>query len=195
MNIRGYRILRNQKGNAVTIAFLILIPLIVLAGIATLEHTRAVLGSDLDMQQAANDAVRSAALCVDPLSQAHDTPMIVPDKAHEAFRYILGANLGNECFDNIEYTLVVFNGKNHFGLPEGRIFSSQNPSGSDFSGTLPQEFGISGLNITPGGSGINTELVLPGCVAVVKSKLKPLIAGEQTGVRWSSAMVLQLIKN
>lgn len=181
--------LKSEKGNALTVAFLIILPLIAMFTIASLEHNRAVLGTDLDMQQALNDACRSAALCVTPLSQAHNKPMIDPDKAHEVFEYVLSTNLKGGVKD-IQYTLVIFNGENEFGLPEGHVYSSEGFV-TEISGTLPQEFYISGLNITQNGSGIKTTLTHPGCIAVARSELKPLITGEQTGVRWSSAKIIQ----
>lgn len=183
----------NERGSTVTILFLILLPLAVLFLIASLDHTRVVFGTDLDMQQALNDACRSATMMVSPLSQAYNNPMIDPDKAHMAFRDILASNLKlnddltpreNSPVTDVEYLLVVFNGVNSYEIPAGKVYSETNLAGTEFSGGLPYE--------TELGENIYVELDAPGCIAIATANLKPIIGKqESTGVRWSSAKILR----
>ena len=185
-----------SEGGYVTVAFLIILPLIMMFLIVSLDHTRSVFGTDLDMQQALNDACRSAAMMVNPLSQAYNDPMVNPDKAHEAFRVILASNLNlnddltpreNSSVTDVEYLLIVFNGENSYEIPAGKAYSETNPAGTEFSGTLPYIFTEAELGVE-----VSIELNRPGCVAVANAKLKPIIGKqESTGVRWSSAMIIQ----
>lgn len=194
------QVLKSQKGNALTVVLLIILPLIVLFTIASVEHNRAVIGTDLDMQQALNDACRSAALCVQPLSQAHNDPMIEPDAAHLVFRYVLQENLGLDDNMNptdksgmksqVNYVLIVYNGKNDYNLPEAVKYTPSNTAGDKFTGTLPEEFVVKSTDITTEGEGIKTELDKPGCIAVISTDLKPVITGDSSGVRWSSAKII-----
>lgn len=190
-------ILKSQRGNISTVLFLFLLPVMVMYLIVSLDHTRAVFGTDLDMQQALNDACRSAALMVDPLSQAHNDPMINPDKAHDAFIDILSSNLklnenltpkANSLITNIEYVLIVCNGGNDYGLPEGVKYTSA--GSEDFSCLLPFTFSLSELGIE--GDIISTVLDQPCCVAAVTATLKPIVGQQETiGVRWSAAKILK----
>lgn len=191
--------LKSEKGNALTVVFLIILPLIVMFTIASLEHNRAVLGTDLDMQQALNDACRSAALCVDPLSQAHNDPMIIPDAAHLVFRHILQENLGlddnlnptehSSMKSQVNYVLIVYNGQNEYELEEAKKYSSG--TGEKFNGNLPQTFSITSADIKLGESeGIKTELDKPGCIAIISADLKPVITGDSSGIRWSAAKII-----
>jgi hypothetical protein len=189
-------ILRSQRGNISTVLFLFLLPVMVMYLIVSLDHTRAVFGTDLDMQQALNDACRSAALMVDPLSQAHNDPMINPDKAHDAFKDILSSNLklnedlkpkANSSIANIEYVLIVCNGGNDYGLPEGMKYTSAGDE--KFSCSLPITFSLSELGVE---GDISTVLDQPGCVAAVTAILKPIMGKRETlGARWSAAKILQ----
>lgn len=195
MNTPVRNILKSEKGYA-TIMFLIMLPLIFLFMIASLDHTRSVLGTDLDMQQALNDACRSAAMMVDPLSQAYNDPMLDAKKAHMAFRDIMASNLKlnndlssdeNSPVENLEYTFIVFNGQNDYDLPQGWKFSNTNPGGTEIYGTLPRVFNDSDLGVD-----VRIELDRPGCIAVASANLKPVIGKqESTGVRWSSAKILR----
>ena len=192
--------LKSQKGNALTVVLLIILPLIVLFSIAFIEHNRAVIGTDLDMQQALNDACRSAALCVTPLSQAHNDPMIEPDAAHLVFRHVLQENLGLDDNLNptehtgmksqVNYVLIVYNGKNDYNLPEAVKYTPSNVLGVDVTGTLPQDFTVTSTDITTEGEGIKTELDKPGCIAVISADLKPVITGDSSGIRWSAAKII-----
>lgn len=191
----GRNILKSQRGNMATVLFLFLLPVMVMYLIVSLDHTRAVFGTDIDMQQALNDACRSAALMVNPLSQAHNDPMIDPGKAHDVFKDILSSNLklnedltpkANSSIANIEYVLIVCNGENHYGLPEGMKYRSAGDE--EFSCLLPITFSLSELGVE---GDISTVLDQPGCVAAVKATLKPIIGKqEKIGVRWSAAKIL-----
>lgn len=171
--------------------------------IVSLDHARVVLGTDLDMQQAVNNAVRSAALSADELSQAYNDPRIDPDTAHMVFRHELASNLrldeglnpgnGSGMEGAVEYVFVVFNGENEYGLPEGVKYSSGNPSGEIFSSSLPAEFGITEDDILIGPTGtLRSTLNKPGCVATIKGDLKPILGQQRnTGIRWASAKIVQ----
>lgn len=186
--------LKSEKGNALTVAFLIILPLIVIFTIASLEHSRAVIGTDLDMQQALNDACRSATLCVDPLSQAYNNPMVDPEKAHEVFKNVLASNLGlnndlspqdASLIKDINYRLVIINGENDYGILQGKAY----PSEIEFETTLPYTITQDDLGLE---KEINIELDSPGCIAIVTATLVPILGQQETvAVRWSSAKILK----
>lgn len=193
--------LRSQKGNT-TIAFLILLPLIFITLLVMLDHSKAVFSSDLDLQQALDDACRSSALTADPYSQAINKPMVVPDTAHQVFRHVLANNLSLDNnlqplagagIDAVEYEFIVFNGTNTVGLPEGMVYTTADPVGTAFSGTLPQKFTVTSSAIEIGeGTGTITELDEPGCLAIVTAKLKPILGSQETDeARWSSAKMVK----
>ena len=183
-----------SEGGYVTVAFLIILPLIMMFLIVSLDHTRSVFGTDLDMQQALNDACRSSAMMVYPLSQAYNDPMIDPEKAHMAFRAIMASNLKlnddltpdeNSPITDLEYTLIIVNGPNDYNLPRRWVYSNSDQEGVGFDSTLPYVFTDSEL-------GVKVSLNRPGCIAVANANLKPIIGKqESTGVRWSSAKILK----
>jgi hypothetical protein len=185
--------LRSEKGNALTVAFLIILPLIVIFTIASLDHATAVFKADLDIQQALNDACRSAALCVDPLSQAYNNPMLEPDKAHEVFKKVLASNLGlNEdltlndtsSIKDINYRLFIVNGENDYGILQGKMY----PSEMEFETSLPYTITQDDLGIE---EEINIKLDSPGCIAIVTATLEPILGQQETtATRWSSAKIL-----
>lgn len=135
-------------------------------------------------------------MMVDPLSQAYNDPMLDPDKAHMAFRDILTSNLklnndltpkDNSPVMDVEYLLIVFNGKNEYKIPEGWVYSETNLVGTEFSGELPYTFTQTEL-----GENIYVKLDAPGCIAIATANLKPILGKqESTGVRWSSAKILE----
>ncbi len=190
------KILKSQKGNTATILFLFMLPVLTIYLISSLDHARAVFGTDLDMQQALNDSCRSAALMVNPLSQAHNNPMINPGNAHDAFKDILGSNLklnedmtprANSPITDIEYVLIIYNGENDYGLPEGVKYS---PAGHEnFSCKLPFTINLSDMGVASG-----TKIVLdkPGCVATTSTTMVPVLGKNQIeGARWSAAKILR----
>lgn len=196
-----WQILKSQRGNFVTVSFLILLPLLLMFCIQSLEHSRLVYGSDLDLQQAVNDATRSAAMSVDPLSQAYNDPMINPDQAHMVFKHVLAQNLGlgedltptdQSGIESIQYVFFVVNGSNNYSLPEGVKYSSIDPLGSSFNETLPGEFTVLSGDIIEGeGEGIRTSLNKPGCIGMVIADLKPMYKAESQGARWAAAKILK----
>ncbi len=187
--------LKSEKGNALTVAFLIILPLIVIFTIASLEHNRAVIGTDLDMQQALNDTCRSAALCVDPLSQAYNNPMLEPDKAHAVFKRVLSSNLGlnddlspkdTSSIKDINYRLFIVNGENDYGILQGKMYPY--PAEMEFETSLPYTITQDDLGIE---EEINIKLDSPGCIAIVTATLEPILGQQETtATRWSSAKIL-----
>lgn len=128
-------ILFNENGNAVTILFLIMFPLFIMLTITSVSHARSVYGSDLDLQQALNDACRAAAMQVSPRSQSvgyihapffedvqegdiYFDPMsesvrFVEYKPYDTFNEVLGRNLGlqetngNSLTSDLEYYFII----------------------------------------------------------------------------------------
>lgn len=128
-------ILFNENGNAVTILFLIMFPLFIMLTITSVSHARSVYGSDLDLQQALNDACRAAAMQVSPESQSvgyihgaffsdaqegdfYFDPMsgsvrFVKYKPYDTFNEVLERNLGlretngNSLTSDLEYYFII----------------------------------------------------------------------------------------
>jgi len=193
-------LIRDQRG-FVTVLLLILIPLLLVAAVGSTETARLNSGSNIDVQGALDQAVKAAAMCVDPSSQANGDPRIDPDKAHAQFRYYLAANLkldsslnpvqGSRVTETPAYTFVVVNGANDY-VPEGRVYSCDGVcSENDFVVSLPQTFSVSD-DIYIGSGGLRDITVKsPTCIALVKSRVKPVFTDRSDmTARWSASRII-----
>lgn len=196
--------LREPRGLTFIILLLFLLPVLLGFMYVSLEHTRIVYGSDVDLQQAVEDAVRAAAMSVDAVSQAHAVYLIDPDKAHEMFRYTLAYNLGLEpttlapqqntgLVESPSYVLLIYNGNNEYGVSACRKYTSTNPYGTDLvcdEVAFPKEVAI-GSDIVFGSGELSTVLESPSCVALVEAKMTDIITGENAVVsRWATGRIV-----
>ncbi|RJX22182.1 MAG: hypothetical protein C4575_01910 [Desulforudis sp.] len=193
---------RNEQGSVGTVLLLILIPLVLIGIVLTTEHPRLVHGSDIDLQQAVVDATRAAAMCVNEASQAHGTPRINPDRAHEVFRRILASNLQlheitleplthSGVREAPSYVLVVYNGDDLFtpGAKAYYLSDSFSQELLPFDG-LPKTFSVNSDGITYESDGRAVTFNEPGCIAFVKSPLKPAISNRTPDAnRWAAATI------
>lgn len=192
------RILSNEKGNAITILFLLLVPLLLTFMIATLDHSRSVYGTDLDLQQALNDGCRAAAMQVEPYSQAIGDPVIVPEKAYIAFKDVVSSNLAlqdmtvteDSPISSIDYYFLV-----PVNDVEMLLYSDEYPDGTLVAGDVD----FNGLTITyddklyieAGEKTFTVNVINPSVIAVARANLRPILGNlESIAVRYSSARVV-----
>lgn len=196
--------LRDERGAVVTVMLLCFIVLFLAGIILSSEHPRAAQGSDVAVGQTVALAARAAAMRVDAASQANGTPRIDPEQAHMTFRRMLAANLGLDAatlqplpgsilLSPPSYVLVVYNGDSTFvagaktfGFIDGR-YSEADLSASGF----PRSFTVARDSIMYGTGSVTVTLDRPGCVAVLRGRIKPVLG--QNGaeaVRWAAAKIV-----
>jgi len=195
--------LLDERGMVMVVLLLIVVPLMVAGILLTAEHPRSVHGADVDLGQAVAEAVRAAAMCVDDASQAHGDPRVDPDRAHATLRYILARNLGlsDTTLEPLEgsgmlsasYVLVVYNGDNAW-VPGAREYAFAGGTCSErdlTSGGFPETFAVEPDGITRGSGERAVTLDAPGCVAVVRATVRPVLLRENTeAVRWAAAKIV-----
>lgn len=183
--------LRDERGIAVLLMALIMIPLLlaVMAGSST--FVTSVTSADVDMQEAVAFACKAAALNVVQAAQARGEIRIDSARAHAAFRDTLARNMGlntatlrplsnSLCASSPRYWLVVYNGYNDFKGAFGAryyCFDGRTVSESPFPYTgFPAFFAVSQTGITSGKGGVFTVcLETPGVVALVECEAKRII--------------------
>lgn len=202
-------LLRNEKGFAELVVFLVLAVLLiaVIAGSAT--SVQSVTVSDIQVQEDAASAVKAAAMCVAPRSQADGKPRVQSAAAHAAFRSALAKNMGLDpttlaplsssyCAKAPRYWLVVYNGYNDYasdGAEGAKLYyfdgSTVSESALPYSG-FPMDFAITSTGIVEGSGGTFTvELNSPGAVALVEVEAKKLIGNVIIKTqRWAAARIV-----
>ena len=199
-------LLRSEHGSAVVVMLLVFIPLLLAGVFLTTEHARSVYGADVKLGRAVAEAVRAAAMCVDAESDAHGEPAVSPDMAHSIFRTILARNLGlssatmqpldGSLVESLEYVLVVYNGDSKW-LPGcwKYVFGSGTVSYSLAYAGFPQKFAVDPDDVSFGEGTKTVELASPGCIALVKVRLKPVLyrgsPEEVPAVRWAAARIVR----
>lgn len=196
--------LSDERGVVVTVMLLCFIALFLAGVMISAEHPRAAQGADAAVGQTVALAVRAAAMRVDAASQANGTPRVDPDRAHVTFRRMLATNLGLDTatlqplpgsilLSAPSYVLVVYNGDSAFvagakafSFVDGR-YSEADLSASGF----PRSFTVARDSIAYGTGSITITLDQPGCVAVLRGKIRPVFG--QNGaeaVRWAAAKIV-----
>jgi hypothetical protein len=188
----------------VTVMFLCFIALFLAGVMLSAEHPRAAQGADAVLGQTVALAVRAAAMRVDAASQANGTPRVDPDQAHMTFRRMLAVNLGLDAstlqplsgsilLSPPSYVLVVYNGDSSFvagakafSFIDGR-YSEADLSASGF----PRSFAVARDSIMYGKGSVTVTLDRPGCVAVLRGRIRPIFG--QNGaeaMRWAAAKIV-----
>ncbi|MGB9849137.1 MAG: hypothetical protein ACPLSY_04845 [Moorellaceae bacterium] len=196
--------LRDERGVVLTVMFLCFVALFLAGVMLSAEHPRAAHGSDAVLGQTVALAVRAAAMRVDAASQANGTPRVDPAQAHATFRRMLAANLGLDAstleplsgsilLSPPSYVLVVYNGDSSFvagakafSLIDGR-YSEADLAVSGF----PRSFAVARDSITYGTGPITVTLDRPGCVAVLRARIRLIfVQNGVEAVRWAAAKIV-----
>lgn len=193
----------NNRGGAIVIVMLILLPFLLITSINMNEERRLAGGSNINLKSTVEMAAKSAAMGVTEQSQANGTPMIDYSMAHENFKRILIRNLAlNEdmtpkeksIVKNVNYYLLICNGTNSFGLKEGYIISFKDgmlATQELSTGNLPKSFGVN-ENFDINGEGPKVNLDKPGVIAIIEAEITPAVVmpkGEKTK-RWAAAKII-----
>lgn len=199
------KILRDERGFAVVIIFLLVMPVLLAAIEGVSASSTAVFVSDVDLQEAVAFAAKSAASAVVPEAQADGKPRIDPARAHAAFRDTLARNIGldpatmaplpNSAYGKAPtYWLVVYNGYDDYTFG-ARLFcfdgTTVTESGFPYIG-FPAKFAVTNTGITSGAGGIRTvTLETPGAVALVSTKARKILGqGTENPWRWAAAKIV-----
>lgn len=194
---------RNENGAVISILILLMIPAFVWAILVLLDHSHAVGSSDINLQQAVTQGVRAGTMCVNKTSQAYNEPLIEADVAHMVFKQILARNLGldSNTLEPLEgsgikaapeYTLIVYNGSDKYGVVPAIKYSNYDQAGTsiEYNG-FPQEFAVISGDIIPGTGNLSTKFESPGCIAVVKVTVPNIGPGESGAIRWAAARIFK----
>lgn len=183
---------RDQRGFAV-IWLLIFLPLLLSAAVFMVDYAQGITESDVDVQRGLEQATKAAAMMVTADSQAAGRPKINTARALVAFNKELAANLGLDVNTlaplagsamkaKPDYVLVVYNGDSSYAAGGAEpawkyTFNSGVLSGGPVVAYgFPYRFGVTANDVLPGGGGtINVTLDMPGCVAVVSTKVVNII--------------------
>jgi len=195
-----------KNGFAVVVLFLIVLPVMLAAMVGITEIVHTVSTADIDAQEALAAAVKAAAGSVDGLSQASGEPRIDAELARETFRKALADNLGldsnlnpleNSAYENSpSYKLLIYNGDSKYGVTRAVLYSFDGTSETCYYGVpgsgFPQEFSVSGNNITAGrGGDFTVKLKSPGVIAVIEIEAKQILGDVPITVeRWASARIV-----
>lgn len=204
------RLLRDERGFATGLIFLILVGLLIAVITGSASSVQSVTVSDVDLQEAVACAVKAAAMSVSAESQAEGKPRIRSASAHAAFRDALARNMGLDPATLVplpgsmyaaapRYWLVVYNGYDDYAASDGaegaRLYcfngSTVSESGMAFFG-FPAFFAVSSSGIVQGSGGVFTvELRSPGAVALVEAEAKKIVGDVSIRAqRWASARIV-----
>lgn len=196
-------LLTNEQGGAIVIIFLILFPMLIMTNVYLNEAERLQRGSNITLKGNLTLAVKSASQSVEEKSQASGQPLIDPEFAHENFKKILAGNLKldtdmsalnqSPIMEQINYYLLICNGKNSFNLPEGVIYQYKDNvlTKTNLSiNQLPRTFGVNNSFAIKEGSK-KVTLDKPGVIAIVEAKIKPMVIKENSETaRWAAAKIV-----
>lgn len=195
---------------AVLMAFLIIMPVLLLAMTGASGMFTAVYTADVDAQEAAAFAAKAAASQVEPTAQAAGFLYIHAQRAHDSFRNVLAANTGldpltmqplqGSPYWSIKYWLLVYNGTDAYsayGAPGAKLYrydgSVVTESNFTYAG-FPASFSISDGGIVWGGGGgvRSVTLETPGAVVLLEVSAKRVLGqGTVDSKRWAAARVVK----
>ena len=186
-----------------------MIPVIVMAIVFLGDTIQAVTGSDYDVRDTIDLAVRAANYQVERRSQAAGDARVLVDQAHSAFRSSIAytlrldpnalAPLSNSPLKSApQYILVVYNGDNAYsaqGAPAGRIyrFNGVSVTTTNLSALgFPSTFAVYADDIIQGGFGGVARVTLqrPGCVVWMKAESRKAAGKESViSTRWTASQI------
>ena len=191
----------NENAAVTSILILLLMPVFIWAVFTTLDHSFAVNNSDINLQQAVSEGVRAGTMCINKTSQAHNEPLIEADTAHMVFSQILARNFeldlltlapkeGSGLKSAPEYTFIVYNGSDKYGVSPAVKYTSSDQEGILLENNgFPQSFAIYPEDIISGTGDLSTNFEAPGCVAVVRVTAPNIGPGESEIARWAAAKI------
>lgn len=180
--------LKDQRGAAITILVLLLIPFLLVGIFATTDFSKTVHDYDVNLQVGVSEAVRSAAFMVDKSTLAQGKPLINHTEAHNAFKKILFNRTPESQIEN--YTFVVYNGYDKGGKIYTYRKGSSNPTETDI-GENNAVFNITTNDILYGNGEVAVTLAEPGCIAVVELKAYGFLEKDkESGYRWAASTVI-----
>lgn len=198
---RTKAVLNNQQGFAVTLLFLIVLPVIFFALISTLEITNVIQAGDMDLQEGMVLAVKASAEQVDMGLHSQGIFQISPDRAANTYRKILACNMGldeslspltEQYSSTPRYCLLVYNGTNAGPTANKKYkFNGTTTTSSGFIQTgFPQSFMINGLDVVVGAGDNSITLTEPGVIVVTEIDQKDLLVdSSRTLTRWAAARI------
>jgi len=181
-------LLKDQRGAAITVLVLLLIPFLLIGIFATTDFTKTVHDYDVNLQVGVSEAVRSAAFMVDKSTLAQGKPLINHTEAHNAFKKILFSRTPEDEIGN--YTFVVYNGYGQGG--EVFTYRKGNPTESTtISDSNDVVFSVTVDDILYGSGEVAVTLTEPGCIAVVELKSDGFLEQDkESGHRWAASTII-----
>lgn len=202
----------DEKGAALTVAVLLLIPLLIATFVFQTELKRTYLASDKKLQNAVSMATKDATNIVDPESQAQGDPHVAYENAMNQFKAKLQYNLalntdmgGKEVsfFKTLKYWVLIYNGDTKYNGYDANnkvvsyaFYTNQNSieeSTIDNSITgFPKTLYVNdnGISDTPSQNSVPVTLTAPGILTVVQGNTNQIFSkNTRPTTRWAYAMI------
>ena len=181
--------LKDQRGAAITVLVLLLIPFLLIGIFATTDFSKTVHDYDVNLQVGVSEAVRSAAFMVDKSTLAQGKPLINHTEAHNAFKKILFNRTPESQIEN--YTFVVYNGYDKGGKIYTYRKGSSTLTESTISDSNDAVFSVTVDDILYGSGEVAVTLTEPGCIAVVELKSDGFLEQDkESGHRWAASTII-----
>lgn len=204
--LKSKAIMQNQQGFAITLLFLILLPVIFFSAISAIEMTNMVQAGDMDIQEGMVVATKAAAERVDMGLHAQGIFQVNPDSAIDTYRKTIARNIGlNEntlvpLTKNYKsapkFCMLVYNGTTTGATANKKyVFNGTTTTSSSFAQTgFPKTFIINGLDVVIGSGKGSITLTEPGVIVIMQIEQKNLLDDtDRTLSRWAAARIKKTI--
>lgn len=210
------KLIKDTQGFAITMFLLMLIPLSLVLIISLSEIANTSRIADKTVNYAVANAVKSAAMMVDPESQAQGNPHIAYERAYEEFiknvKYSLmldenGNATPNSSIDGtVKYWVLIYNGDDMYeGYTENYKVSSYayyTSEGGTFANPLseinntitgmPKTIYVNNSGLTDAEEGKKVILNEPGVIAVIQTEGKSIAMNKsETITRWAYGKIVK----
>lgn len=182
----------NDEEGLINILFLIILPILIFVFLSAPTLGRYQRSTNTVLQNAIDYSVKDAAAMIDKESQAFGEPRIDYLRAKERFldtlEYNINAYEEEGCaFEDIEYSLLIYNGDNKYeGYDGGKIssyafFNNNEEYITDSINGFPIKLGITEDGITDdlGDTDIEISADRPFVLAVVRARIVPIVENEE----------------
>lgn len=210
------KLIKDTNGFAITMFLLMLIPLSLVLIISLSEIANTSRVADKTVNYAVANAVKSAAMMVDPESQAQGNPHIAYERAYEEFikniRYSLmldenGNAIANSSINGtVKYWVLIYNGDDMYKgytedykvasyayyTSEGGSFISPLSEINDTITDMPKTIYVNNNGLTDIEEGKKVILNEPGIIAVIQAEGKPIVVNKnETITRWAYGKIVK----
>lgn len=209
------KLLNDNSGLVISMFLLMLIPLSLILIVSLNEISNTSRVADKTVNYAVANAVKSAAMMVDPQSQAQGNPRIAYERAYNAFIENIKFNLmlddegealsGSSVSGTINYWILIYNGDDHYKgytndykvvsyayyTTDGGTFNNPRLETPNITG-MPKTIYVNENGLTDIEDGKKVILDEPGVIAVIQVEGKPIVVNNsETITRWAYGKIVK----